>query len=135
MSVPDMIDVTTWSATLLGVFSLFAGIGALRQPGIWQTMVREVEQSPALQLVCGALELLVGAFIYIANPWLPSDILACIVKGLGALMMAEALVVLGFSDIYLQFWLRNLGFMHRAWAFITFLGGLALTIAGLIRFT
>ncbi|MEN9719256.1 MAG: hypothetical protein RIQ99_2134 [Pseudomonadota bacterium] len=71
-----MFDVTAWSALILGLSALFAGVGALRKPGIWRTMIAEVEQSPALQFVCGMLELLVGTVIYLANPWLPGDVLA-----------------------------------------------------------
>ncbi|MDD3798677.1 MAG: hypothetical protein PHE36_05810 [Novosphingobium sp.] len=130
----ETFDPTTWSATLLGFFTLFAAIGALRKPGVWQTLVNEIEKSPALQLLSGGLEMLVGAVIYLANQWYPSDLLGCVVKALGGLMMLEALAVLGFSDIYFQFWLRNLSFMHRGWAIVTFVCGLGLTVAGLYRF-
>lgn len=129
-----MLDVTAWSALLLGLSALFAGIGALRKPGIWRTMIGEVEQSPALQFVCGMLELLVGAVIYLANPWVPADLLACVIKTLGGVMMIEALAILGFCDIYTQFWLRSLSHMHRGWASSTVLLGLALAIAGAARF-
>ncbi|MEN9683353.1 MAG: hypothetical protein RLZZ427_1104 [Pseudomonadota bacterium] len=129
-----MFDVTAWSALILGLSALFAGVGALRKPGIWRTMIDEVEQSPALQFVCGMLELLVGTVIYLANPWLPGDVLACLAKGLGGLMMIEALAILGFCDIYTQFWLRTLSHMHRGWAASTVLLGLALSIAGAARF-
>ncbi|MEZ5683917.1 MAG: hypothetical protein R3E03_06980, partial [Novosphingobium sp.] len=102
------IDVTAWSSLMLGLTALFAGIGALRKPGAWRTMIEEVERSPALQFVCGMLELLVGMVIYLANPWIPEDLLSCIIKALGGFMMIEALAILGFVDIYTQFWLRSL---------------------------
>lgn len=133
MAEIDLIDTTAWSAMLLGGFTLFAAIGALRKPGVWQTMVSEIEKSPALQLLCGLVELMLGTGIYLANPWIPADILTCVVKTLGGIMMIEALVVTGFSDIYFQFWLRNLAHMHRVWAMATFAGGLALSVAGLLR--
>ncbi len=128
------IDVTAWSALVLGFAASFAGIGALRKPGIWRTMIEEVERSPALQFVCGMLELVIGTVIYLANPWVPADILACILKAMGGLMMIEALAILGFVDIYTQFWLRSLTHMHRGWAMSTVLLGLALVIAGAARF-
>ena len=112
-----------------------AGVGALRKPGIWRTMIDEVEASPALQFVCGMLELLVGAIVYLANPFAASDILACTIRILGGFMMAEALIILGFVDIYTQFWLRNLAGMHRGWAFFTVLVGLVLTLASSWHFT
>lgn len=129
----DMIDVTAWTAMLLGVFTLAAAVGALRKPGVWQAMVREIEASPALQLLCGLVELLLGAAIYLANPWIPADILTCIMKTIGALMMIEALIVLAFSDLYFHFWLRNLAHLHWVWVMITLACGIALTLAGLAR--
>lgn len=129
-----VVDMTAWSATLLGLFAVFAGVGALRKPGIWQTMIEEIEKSPALQLLSGMLELFLGAVIYLANPWLPADLLSCVMKALGGFMMLEALVVLGFSDLYIHFWLRNLSFMHRGWALFSFALGLALLVPGVLRF-
>jgi len=132
--MPGTFDATAWSATLLGLSALFAGIGALRKAGLWRTMLEEVEKSPALQFVCGMLELLVGAIVYLANPWVPADLLSCIIKAMGGFMIAEALAILAFCDIYTQFWLRSLTHMHRGWASFTALAGLVLTLAGLFRF-
>lgn len=130
----EPFDMTAWSALLLGLAALFAGIGALRKPGIWRTMLEEIERSPALQFVCGMLELVVGAVIYLGNPWVPAEVVTCIVKGLGGLMMLEALAIIGFCDIYTQFWLRSLTHMHRGWAASTVALGLALAAAGAARF-
>jgi len=127
------VNVTAWSALLLGLTALFAGIGALRKPGAWRTMLEEVENSPALQFLCGMLELVVGAVIYLANPWLPGDILSCVLKAMGGMMMAEALMILGFVDIYSQFWLRSLTYMHRGWALSTMVLGLVLAVAGALQ--
>ena len=135
MATPFLVDTTAWSATLMGFFALFAAIGALRKPGVWQTMVVEIEKSPALQMLCGFAELVAGALVYLANPWIPSDILTCVMRALGGLMIVEALVVLGFSDIYFHFWLKSLSFMHRAWALASLVAGLALAGAGLARFS
>ena len=126
-------DPTAWAAMLLGLTALFAGIGALRKPGAWRTMIEEVERSPALQFLCGMMELVIGAVVYLANPWLPSAILACVLKAMGGLMMVEALAILGFVDIYTQFWLRSLTHMHRGWALSTVALGLVLTIGGAAR--
>ena len=128
------IDATAWSALVLGLSALFAGIGALRKPGIWRTMIDEVERSPALQFVCGMMELVIGAVVYLANPWVPADLLSCVLKAMGGLMMFEALAILGFCDIYTQFWLRSLTHMHRGWAMSTVVMGLALVVLGAARF-
>ena len=132
--MPEHLDLTAWSATLTGLYVLFAGIGALRNPVAWRRMIEEVASSPALQLLCGLLELLVGALVWLANPWVPSDVLACVLKAAGALMMAEALMIAGFCDIYTQFWLRTMNHMHRGWSLFTVVVGLALAVAGMIRF-
>jgi len=131
--MPDMIDATTWSALFLGLFLVAAALGALRKPGVWKTMVEEIERSPALQLLSGLLELALGIAIYLANPWIPSDLLTCVMKTVGAVMVFEALAVIAFSDIYFHFWLRNLAHMMRGWVIVTLVLGLALTVAALLR--
>lgn len=131
--MPDMIDATTWSALFLGLFAVAAALGALRKPGVWATMVGEIERSPALQLISGLLELALGIAIYLANPWVPADLLTCVMKTVGAVMVFEALAVIAFSDLYFHFWLRNLAHMMRGWVVVTLVLGLALTAAALIR--
>lgn len=131
----EAANFTAWSALLLGLFTLSAAVGALRQPGIWQKLVTEVEESPALQMISGVAELAAGSAIYFINPWVPSDILACVMKSIGGLMMIEALVVVGFSDIYFHFWLKNLAHMHRGWAMVSLLAGAALVVAGSLHFS
>ena len=130
-----VIDATAWTAILLGLFALFAAVGALRKPGTWQMLVREIDHSPALQMTSGIVELAAGAAIYLVNPWVPADLLACVMKAIGGLMMIEALVVVGFSDLYIHFWLKNLSHFHRGWAIVSLIAGAALTAAGGFHFT
>lgn len=130
----NITDATGWTALLLGLFILFAAVGALRKPGIWQQMIAEFEASPALQLTASLVELLTGAAVYLLNPWVPADPFTCVMKALGGLMILEALVVVGFSDAYFHFWLRNLAFMRRGWALFTFLIGFTFAVLGALRF-
>ena len=130
----NLTDMTGWTGLALGLFTLFAAIGAFRKPGVWQTVVKEIEESPALQLISGMLELVTGTAVWLLNPWIPADILTCIMKSLGAAMVIEALFVIGFSDLYFHFWLRNLSHMHRGWAVVTLVCGAALTAASMMRF-
>jgi len=125
-----VIDFTAWTAMLLGLFAVSASIGALRKPGVWQTLIKQVEASPALQMISGVAELAAGAAIYLVNPWDPSDLLTIAMRVIGGIMMLEALVVVGFSDLYFHFWLRNLAAFQRGWAFVSLAAGLALTVAG-----
>lgn len=127
-------DLTAWSAVLAGIYMVFMGIGALRNPGAWRTLLEEIGKSPALQLLCGLAEFMVGALIYLANPWVPSDLLACVLKGAGGLMMIEALAITGFSDIYTQFLLRTLEHMYRGLALAMLAIGAAFLVAGQLRF-
>jgi len=128
-------DPVGWSATLLGLFSVAVAIGALRKPGQFAKMVEEIAASPALQLLSGFAELFAGAVIYLANPWAVHDLLAIIMKAIGGLMMAEALVVMAISDLYFQTWLKNLAAMRRGWPLATLVLGAVLAIAGMMRFT
>jgi len=130
----DNFDPTAWSALLLGLAALAAGVGALRQPGVWQRMILEIEGSPTLQFVCGMLELVFGALIYLGNPWVPADVATCILKSLGGLMIVEGLTIIAACDLYTQLWLRSLGNFHRGWATVTTAIGLALTVLGMARF-
>ncbi len=130
----EITDPTAWSSLILGLAAMAAGTGALRQPGMWQTMIGEVEDSPALQFVCGMLELMVGSLVYLVNPWIPHDIVTCIMKTIGGLMMFEALAILAATDIYTQMWLRSLSNFHKGWAGITTFMGLAMAITGMVRF-
>ncbi len=127
-------DPVGWSAALLGGFAIAVAIGALRTPGKWAKMVSEIEQSPALQLLCGFAELFVGAVIFLANPWDQTDLLSMVMKGLGGLMMVEALTVMAISDLYFQTWLKNLAAMRRGWPMVTLIVGLVLAGAGAMRF-
>ena len=44
------LDPTAWTALLLGMTAMFAGIGALRRPGLWRTMLEEIDLHRRLQL-------------------------------------------------------------------------------------
>lgn len=128
------LDLTAWSATLAGVYIVCMGIGALRNPTAWRTLLEEIGKSPALQILCGLAEFLVGALIYLANPWVSADVLSCVLKGAGGLMMIEALAITGFSDIYTQFLLRTLEHMYRGLALAMIVLGVAFLVAGQLRF-
>jgi uncharacterized protein YjeT (DUF2065 family) len=132
--MPEAIDMTAWSSLLLGLFALFAGIGGVRNPQAWRAMIAEVSRSSALQLVMSLAELAVGAALYLLNPWGGGDVLGAVVKVIGGLMMLEALVVAAFADGYLGFWQRIFVKTARGWALFAVLVGLALSVAGALRF-
>jgi len=80
------------------------------------------------------VELLTGAIIYLANPWLPDDLLSCAMKAVGGFMMLEALAITAFCDLYVHMWLKNLGALDRRWAMVTMVFGLALAAPAMLRF-
>ncbi len=130
----ETMDMTAWTSLFLGLYTLMAGIGALRRPGLWRQVIEENNQSPALQQTAAIVEMLAGIAVYLANPWVPADVLSCVVKTIGGLMILEALMLAGFSDIYSNFFMRNLNHMHRGWASFAILQGLALSVAATLRF-
>ncbi|MDE1916345.1 MAG: hypothetical protein KGJ57_04660 [Sphingomonadales bacterium] len=129
------LDPTAWSALLMGLVLIAVGIGALRRPGLWQTMVRELTGSPMQQMLCGLVEIAIGAVLLLANPWGPDDWLARVMKALGLLMIIEALIIMAACDLYSHLWPRALGRFQKGWALATLLLGLALTLGAAFRFS
>ena len=58
-------NITGWITFFIGLYSLAAGIGELRQPGFWAGMIREVRASSAIQFLTGIFLITLGAAIYL----------------------------------------------------------------------
>lgn len=132
--MPDLSLAPAWTAIFLGLFAFFAGIGELRKPGHWQSLIEQIAAMPALQLVTGLLELFLGAVIYLANPWASPDWLSSTLSVVGGLMCIEALMVIAFSDVYMAFWVRRFGPLSKLWTICSIVIGLALIVVGLMHF-
>jgi len=132
--MPDLSLAPAWTAIFLGLFAFFAGIGELRKPGHWQSLIEQIATTPALQLVTGLLELFLGAVVYLANPWASPDWLSSALSVVGGLMCIEALMVIAFSDVYMAFWVRRFGPLSKLWTACSILIGLALIVVGLMHF-
>ena len=126
-------NIAAWIALFLGLYSLAAGIGELRSPNAWSTMLKELERSPALRFLTGLVALALGATIYLANPWRPDDWLAISVSALGGVAVTEGLLMLAAGDRFVQLGRTLIGRAGRAWAGFAVLLGLAAIIAGLSR--
>lgn len=131
---PDFTTAPAWTALFLGLFSLFAGVGELRNPGQWRKMIDEMVSSPALKIMMAFVELFLGAVVYLANPWASPYWLSKVMSVVGGLMCVEALVTVAFSDIYLTFWARRLAPWSRFWAGFSTALGVALIVAGATGF-
>lgn len=126
-------DIAAWIALFLGLYSLAAGVGELRSPNTWSTMLKEFERSPALRFMTGFIILALGAAIYLANPWRPDDWLAISVSVLGGVAVAEGLLMLAAGDRFVHLGRAMIGRAGRAWAGFAALFGMAAILVGLSR--
>ena len=126
-------DISAWIALFLGLYSLAAGIGELRSPNAWSTMLKEFERSPALRFVTGLVALALGATIYLANPWRADDWLSIGVSALGGVAAAEGLLMLAAGDRFVHLGRALIGRTGRLWAGFSVLLGVASILAGLSR--
>ncbi|MCA1749247.1 MAG: hypothetical protein ABR601_07840 [Parasphingopyxis sp.] len=131
-----MIDegqLPAWIALFFGIYALAAGIGELRKPGFWTSMVGDFGQNSALRFLTGIVVLALGAIIYLANPWRPDDWLAVVVTVIGGWMIVEGALILAAGDLFLGFAARLMGSASRLWAILSILIGLGIGAVGLLR--
>ena len=126
-------SIPAWIALFVGLYALAAGVGELRAPNTWWTMLKEFERSPALRFLTGLLVLVLGAAIYLVNPWRPGDWLAITVSAVGGLAVAEGLLILAAGERFLHFARALLGRAGRAWAALAALLGIAAIVVALAR--
>ena len=132
-----MIDTAAntpaWVLLFMGIYALAAAIGELRAPGFWARMVGELNQSRALQFLTGLLCIVLGAAIYLTNPWSPSDWMSVVVALLGGWIVIEGALILAFGDLFMKFAARLMGAASMLWAGLSALIGVAAIIAALLR--
>ena len=126
-------DISAWIALFVGLYSLAAGVGELRNPHTWWMMLKEFERAPALRLVTGLLVLTIGAAIYLVNPWVPGDWLSIAVSVVGGVATAEGLLILAAGERFLHLSRALLGRAGRAWAGLSALFGVAAVLVALSR--
>ena len=126
-------DISAWIALFLGLYALAAGLGELRSPNGWWTMLKEFERSPALRFLTGLLVLALGSAIYLTNPWQPGDWLAITVSVISGFAVAEGLLIIAAGERFLHLARALLGRAGRAWAAFAALFGLAAILVALSR--
>src|SRR5690606_28808928 len=109
-------DITAWIALFLGFHWLATAVGELRSPNWWWMMLKELERSPALRFVLGAVALALGAAIYLVNPWESGDWLSIGVSAIGGLHVAQGLLVLASGERFLHIARAVIGRGSRALA-------------------
>lgn len=126
-------DIPAWILLFVGLYSLAAAVGELRQPGFWAKMLTDFERSPGLRFVTGFFVLSLGAAVYLANPWRPDDWVAVLVSVLGGIMAAEGALILAMGDRFLGFARMLIARASKAWAGFSAVLGFALIALAMAR--
>ena len=130
----ETADISSWILLYFGIYSFAAGVGELRQPGMWQQMTRELGQSAALRFLTGMICIVLGGAIYLVNPWNPADIGAILVTVLGAWVLVEGALFLALGDWVMRFVGPMMGAVNKWWALVSVAIGLVLIVWALMRF-
>ncbi len=130
----ETASIPAWILLFMGLYALAAGIGEFRQPGIWKRMVGDFDTSPALRFLTGFFCLVLGAAIYLVNPWDPSDWMAVLVTVLGGWIAIEGLLFLAVGDRFVAFSSALMTAGGRAWAILSILLGILGIVFALLRF-
>ena len=126
-------DTPAWIALFLGLHSLGAGVGELRNPGTWAAMLADFERSPALRFLTGLVCIALGAAIYLASPWRPGDWLSVLISVIGGLTAAEGALILAAGDRFVAFTRALIGRTGSVGAGLSALLGMAFILIALSR--
>lgn len=126
-------NVTAWITFFIGLYSLAAGIGELRQPGFWAGMVREVRASSAIQFLVGIVTIAIGAAIYLTNPYDPTDILSILITVMGAFIFLEGVVIMAFGDWFMGMAGKLMNSGNKIWARLSVAIGIAAIAVAFVR--
>jgi len=127
-------NITAWILLITALYSIAAAIGELRRPGSWARMVWELEQSKALQFLTGILVLVMGAAVYLVNPYDAGNWVSVMVTVMGGLMMLEGIAFLAFSDWMVKLSRNIMGSAAAVWAWAALAIGLALIFISYVQF-
>lgn len=126
-------SITGWILLILGIYSAGAAIGELRRPGGWARMMWELEQSKALQFLTGFFVLVLGAAVYLVNPYNSADWQSILVTVLGAWMMLEGFAFLAFSDWMIKLAKQFMNSGTAVYAWISLALGVIFLAMGYVR--
>ena len=126
-------DTPAWIALFIGLYSMAAGVGELRNPGTWAKMVEDIERSPALLFLTGLFCLALGAAIYLVTPWREGDWLSVVISVMGGFMVAEGLVFLAAGKRFIGMWKGVLSTRMNLWAGLSILLGAAILFVAISR--
>ena len=126
-------DYPAWIILSFGIYSFAAGVGELRNPGFWESMINNIEESPAVRFLTGLVLIAIGTPLYLLGPWTGADWMLVVVKIIGAGMILEGALFLAFGDWFVKFskWLMVRA--SRLWVWIAVLFGIAAIILAELR--
>ena len=126
-------DYPAWIILAFGIYSLAAGIGELRSPGFWLSMIDDFEAHPSLRFLTGIFCLALGTAIYLVEPWGRADWMLYAVKIIGAWVLIEGALFLAVGDWFIKFARRLMGASTKLWAMLAIAFGIAAIIAAELR--
>ncbi len=125
--------ISAWILFFFGLYSLSAGLGEFRQPGFWKSMIDDFADTPSLRFLTGIFCLVLGATVYLVNPWDPSDWMSIVVTVIGGWVVIEGVAFLVFGDRFVAMSAVMMGSANRIWAVLAVVAGLAMMAAALMR--
>ena len=126
-------DLPGGLAFFAGLFALALGFAELRVRGFYLELLSEWEHAPGLRFLTGVVFVLVGAAIYLANPWQVGDPLAMFVTVLGGAIVAAGLAFVAVGERMMALARRLVGVRGRGWAYALVACGVVLIAATYAR--
>jgi uncharacterized protein YjeT (DUF2065 family) len=130
-------DYPAWIVLVMGLYALGAGLGELFKPGMWMSMVDDIEAHPALQFLTGIVCMAIGTALYLIAPWDDgsgrADWMLYAVKIIGAWMIIEGFIFLAFGSWLMRISKRMIGWNTKLWAILSALFGIAAWITAEFR--
>ena len=126
-------DYPAWVILAFGIYSFAAGVGELRSPGFWASMIDNIDKNPAVRFLAGIILIAIGAPLYLMGPWSDADWMLVVVKIIGAGMILEGALFLAFGDWFTRFARWLMGYASRLWVWIAILFGIAAIILAELR--
>ena len=126
-------NITGWITFFIGLYSVAAGVGEFRRPGFWASMVGDLRASNAIQFLTGMVTIVIGATIYLVNPYNPADVLSILITVIGAFIFLEGAAILALGDLFLKFSAKLMSQGNRIWAGCSIVIGVIAMFVALVR--
>jgi uncharacterized protein YjeT (DUF2065 family) len=123
-----LAPLTLKLAEAIGLYLIAAGIGLTLSPARWRGLIDEIEGSPGLAIVMGAVAFWIGAGLLLAHRDTSSP-LALIVTAFGVIAAFKGVLILACPAMLKLY--RPLMGNPRLWGIVALVAGILLFLAGL----